>query len=53
MGTVDADDLAFFNTYCDEAYAVISPDFLDSRSQAPSGFDLDPLKSDLAQGTSH
>lgn len=37
----------------DEAYAVISPDFLDSRGEAPSGFDLDPLKSDLAQVTSH
>jgi hypothetical protein len=43
----------FFNAYCDEAYAVISPDFLDSRGQAPSGFDLDQLKADLAQVTSH
>lgn len=43
----------FFNAYCDEAYAVISPDFLDSRDKAPSGFDLDELKIDLTQVTSH
>lgn len=44
---------SFFNTYCDEAYAVISPDFLDARGKTPSGFDLDQLKSDLAQVTRH
>jgi hypothetical protein len=43
----------FFNVYCDEAYAVISPDFVDSRGKAPSEFDLDQLKTDLAQVTSH
>jgi hypothetical protein len=41
----------FFEAYCDEAYAVISPDFLDSRGEAPSGFDLNQLKADLAQVT--
>jgi hypothetical protein len=37
----------FFDAYCDEAYAVISPDWLDAHGQAPSGFDLAQLESDL------
>jgi hypothetical protein len=43
---------AFFAKYCDEAYAVISPDFLDSRDRTPSGFDLEQLTADLAKVTS-
>ena len=42
----------FFDAYCDEAYAVISPDFIGANNQAPSGFALDELKADLAQVTS-
>jgi hypothetical protein len=42
----------FFDAYCDEAYAAISPDFITEGGQAPSGFNLDQLKTDLAQVTS-
>lgn len=38
---------AFFRTYCDEAYAILSPDFL-SGSKAPNGFDVAALQTDLA-----
>lgn len=43
----------FFTTYCDEAYAAISPDFVATGGQTPSGFNLDQLKTDLTQVTSH
>ena len=42
----------FFDKYCDEAYAAISPDFLGDGARTPSGFDLGQLQSDLAQITS-
>ncbi len=38
----------FFHTYCDEAYAVISPDWADEQHQAPSGLKLEQLEQDLA-----
>ena len=38
----------FFRTYCDEAYAVLSDDWLRADRTAPNGFDLDELKRDLA-----
>ena len=37
----------FVNAYCDEAYAIISQDFLDGNGKAPNGFDLDSLTKDL------
>lgn len=37
----------FVNSYCDEAYAIISQDFLDGNGKAPNGFDLDSLTKDL------
>ena len=43
----------FFDTYCDEAYAALSPDFIGPGGQTPSGFNLDQLKHDLAQVTTH
>jgi len=33
--------------YCEEAYCILSPDFLDG-GQAPNGFDLEALRADLA-----
>jgi hypothetical protein len=39
----------FFEGYCDEAYAVISPDFLNAQQETPSGFNLDELKRDLRE----
>jgi hypothetical protein len=38
---------SFWDRYCDEAYAVLSRDFLD-RGTAPNGFDLEALRADLA-----
>jgi hypothetical protein len=41
----------FWNTYCDEAYAVLSGDFLttdkDGKVHSPHGFDLAALETDL------
>jgi hypothetical protein len=39
---------AFYRNYCDEAWAIISTDFLDDSGHAPLGFDLDQLNEDLA-----
>ena len=38
---------AFYQAYCDEAYAVLSSDFLNG-TKAPNGFDLTALQEDLA-----
>ena len=38
---------SFWDRYCDEAYCIISPDFL-AQGKAPNGFDLATLKADLA-----
>jgi hypothetical protein len=37
----------FWDRYCDEAYCILSEDFLDE-GKAPNGFDLLALKADLA-----
>ena len=37
---------SFWDRYCDEAYCILSDDFLDKGS-APNGFDLDALEADL------
>jgi hypothetical protein len=37
----------FVNAYCDEAYAIISQDFLDGNGKAANGFDVDSLTKDL------
>ncbi len=39
----------FFLDYCEEAYAVLSQDWIEKAGQAPSGFDYVTLMSDLAQ----
>lgn len=39
----------FISSYCAEAYAIISPDWLNSAGISPSGFDLSALNADLAQ----
>jgi len=38
----------FFHRYCDEAYAVISPDWVGEQKKAPSGIALKQLQKDLA-----
>jgi|SRR5581483_773292 len=37
---------SFFSRYCDEAYCLLSTDFLEN-GKSPEGFDLDALKADL------
>ena len=37
---------AFWDRYCDEAYAIVSADFLAS-GKAPNGLDMEALKADL------
>jgi hypothetical protein len=43
---------AFADRYCDEAYCLLSKDFLKG-THAPNGFDLDALNADLALITHH
>ena len=38
----------FWDTYCDEAYALIGPDWIEKNGVSPSGFDIATLTSDLA-----
>ena len=39
---------SFWEVYCDEAYAILSPDYLDGKQQAPQGFSMRELEADLA-----
>jgi hypothetical protein len=39
---------SFWDAYCDEGYAIISNDYLNGKKQAPQGFSLQQLQSDLA-----
>ncbi|MFN7996187.1 MAG: hypothetical protein U0Q18_21430 [Bryobacteraceae bacterium] len=38
---------SFFDTYCDEAYAVLSSDWIAADKNAPNNFDLGQLQADL------
>jgi hypothetical protein len=38
-----------FDTYCDEAYGVLSADWIAANDQAPSNFDLAQLEADLGE----
>lgn len=40
--------VGFHDAYCDEAYAVVSPEFLNQQGQTPQGLDVDALNADLA-----
>ena len=40
-------DWAFFSQYFDEAYAIISPDFINGTKPSPTGFDMATLTADL------
>lgn len=37
----------FFRAYVDEAYAILSPDFVSGTKPAPNGFDMESLIADL------
>jgi hypothetical protein len=39
----------FLRVYCDEAYAVLSPDWIEKNGLAPSQFNLAQLQADLGQ----
>jgi hypothetical protein len=39
---------SFWETYCEEAYAILSKDYLNGKKQAPQGFNLQQLQADLA-----
>jgi len=41
----------FVSAYCDEAYAIVTQDFIEANGQSPSGFDLSTLQADLAAVT--
>ena len=41
----------FYARYCDEAYAVLSQDWIEANGKSPSGFDLAQLQADLAEVT--
>lgn len=43
---------AFWAAYCDEAYALLSPDFLEVNGLTPGGFDVATMLSDLQDITS-
>lgn len=38
----------FWETYCEEAYAILSTDYLTNKKQTPQGFNLTQLQADLA-----
>jgi hypothetical protein len=38
----------FWKAYCDEAYAILSSDYLSGKNQTPQGFNLAQLQEDLA-----
>jgi hypothetical protein len=39
---------AFWEAYCDEAYAILSMDYLNGKKKAPQGFSMQELQADLA-----
>jgi hypothetical protein len=45
---------SFWQAYCDEAYAILSQDWINSKNFALNNFDLATLRADLQQvvGTS-
>jgi hypothetical protein len=38
----------FWEAYCDEAYAILSPDYMDDKQKAPQGFSISELQADLS-----
>jgi hypothetical protein len=47
-GALQAMTWSFWRAYCDEAYAIISTDYLDDKQQSPAGFNMQQLQADLA-----
>jgi hypothetical protein len=38
---------SFWEAYCEEAYAILSPDYLTKKKQTPQGFSMQQLQADL------
>ena len=47
-GALQAMTWSFWEAYCDEAYAILSDDYMDGEKKAPQGFKLQQLQADLA-----
>ena len=47
-GALQAMTWSFWEAYCDEAYAILSDDYMDGQKKAPQGFNLQQLQADLA-----
>jgi hypothetical protein len=47
-GKVQKITKGFFTTYCDEAWAILSQEFLNKQGVSPEGFNLSQLQADLA-----
>jgi len=39
---------SFWQAYCEEAYAILSTDYLTGKEKTPEGFNMDQLQADLA-----
>src|SRR5208282_4009061 len=39
---------SFWEAYCDEAYAILSTDYINGKKEAPQGFSMAQLQADLA-----
>ena len=48
-GVLKAMNYAFYNTYVDEAFAVLSPDWIEKTGEAPPGLNLSQLLADIKQ----
>ena len=48
-GRVQTMGARFLEHYVDEAWAIVSPDFLNAAGESPQGFNLAQLTADLAQ----
>ena len=46
-GKIQKMDYNFFATYCDEAWAILSQEFLNGQGVSPEGFNLAQLQADL------
>jgi hypothetical protein len=46
-GRIQKMDYNFFNTYCDEAWAILSQELLNGEGLSPEGFNLTQLQDDL------
>lgn len=47
-GALQSMTWSFWEAYCDEAYAILSDDYLDGKKKSPQGFSMTQLHADLA-----